>query len=125
MSMQFEDFKYDGPAILAQEGGNAAKPSVSGIANVAGKIGRTYIANPGSAPTHGMIDAVSIDGVFISGDPVPAGFIRASVSGIRIGDEYKLSLTGDGGFPAPLLCTVERTKDERIVKVIHAGYRHG
>ena len=113
--MRFEDFEYNGAAILERANGNGIKRLLEGVAAVSGQLGREVTDSPDPA----IVDFVSLSGIFTTNAPIPADFVSPF---LRVKNGYKLSLTGEGGIPTALLCTVERTEDERSVKILHAGY---
>lgn len=120
MPMQYEDFDYSGPAVLRHPDASPADQQIEGVATVSGRIGTRLIPVRGHDPVPGLKDVVSLSGSFRTTSPIAGRFAPS----FPVKNGHLLSLTGKTELAAALPCTVERTEDERTVKIVHAGYRH-
>ncbi|MCK4580587.1 MAG: hypothetical protein KAU10_04485 [Dehalococcoidia bacterium] len=116
--MKFEYFQYEGESVLKRAG---RVGSIEGLAAVSGQLGRQVTILPGHDPILGMVDFVSLSGVFTAKTTIPTDF-APSISSIK--NAHTISLVGEGGIGPALPCTVERIEGERSLKIIHAGYSH-
>jgi hypothetical protein len=120
MPMQYEDFNYSGPAVLKRPDASPADQPIEGVATVSGKTGTKLIPIQGHNPVPGLKDVVSLSGSFRTTSPIPGRFAPS----FPVKNGHMLALTGKTELTTALPCTIERTDDERTVKIVHAGYRH-
>jgi len=121
MTAQREKYSYDGKATLQRVTNDTNQPMIEGRAFVSGMIHKSVIGVDGARPAPGMIAAISLSGDFSTADPIAEEFIPRA-AGLCVDNGYRLSLTEDRRLRPVLLCTVERAKGERRIRIIHAGY---
>lgn len=121
MTAHREKYSYEGKATLQRVTNDTDQPVIQGQALVTGTIHRRGIAVQGERPVPGMIGAISLRGDFSTADPIAEAFIPHA-AGLCVDNGYRLSLIEDQRLRLAMPCTVERTKSDRRIRIIHAGY---
>jgi|GEM_PF-1819341 len=120
MTAQREKYFYDGKAALQRVTNDIDQPMIEGRALVSGMVYGSPIKAEGAGPVPGMITAISLGGDFFAADPIAEGFLPRA-AGLCIDNGYRLYLTEEKRLRPALPCTVERTKSDRRIRIIHAG----
>jgi len=120
MTAQREKYSYDGKAALQRVTNDIDQPVIEGRALVSGTIYRSILKAEGADPIPGTIAAISLGGDFFTADPIAEGFLPRA-AGLCIDNGYRLHLTEEKRLRPALPCTVERTKNDRRIRIIHAG----
>ena len=119
MTLTNEQFEYSGDATLS--GGNP-RISLHGKIKLAGRLGRKLIATSDGKHVPGLLDLADLKGTFVPDESPPAGFFP--LGPVQVKNAHTIKLAENSGYGMSLPCTIETSEESRVIRIIHAGYRH-